>query len=71
MIDENKLAGSSKDKPIQEIRRDESNKDTEEESKYDANPSTSRFSILNLSNTSHSIQKSLKKKKKTLNDLIL
>ncbi|RLU21695.1 hypothetical protein DMN91_006071 [Ooceraea biroi] len=42
-----------------------------EECEDEAVPSTSKAPILKLSNTSHKIQKSLKKNKKTLNDFIL
>lgn len=42
-----------------------------EECEDKAIPSTSKTSILKLSNTSHKIQKCLKKNKKTLSDFIL
>ncbi|XP_014483208.1 PREDICTED: uncharacterized protein LOC106748841 [Dinoponera quadriceps] len=71
-IEENRLVNLSKDEPVEETRQNESYKDEEsEENKCQVNPSACGSSIWKLSNTSHSIQKSLKKKKKTLSDLIL
>ncbi|XP_032687566.1 uncharacterized protein LOC116851839 [Odontomachus brunneus] len=65
------LVSSSKNKLVQETKQGEASKDEEnEDNKCELNSSTSGSSILKLSSTSHSIQKSLKKKKKTLSDII-
>lgn len=66
----NGLANLTKDEAVQEQGEFNTN-DEIKKNNCDANPPIDGSPILKLSNTSYSIQKSLKKKKKTLCDLIL
>ncbi|EFN84387.1 hypothetical protein EAI_13570 [Harpegnathos saltator] len=70
-INGSETASSSKDESVQKTKQDKSSKDEKsEENKCETNSTTGGSSILKLSSSSYSIQKSLKKKKKTLSDLI-
>lgn len=72
-INRSEHASLIKDEHVQDTRQDEPNNENvkSDEIKCEANRPTGGSSILKLGSTSYSIQKSLKKKKKTLSDLIL